>query len=456
MPIGAPLGTGASAVVWLARHVVDGREFAVKVWRRPLDDPRERELFLREVRQQAKLQESSGHLVTYAWAEVDARPPWIAVEPHGSSLQHILADTGRPPLQVGLVWSVDLLTGLQALHDRGLVHRDVKPANVLVHRGRAKLCDFGLVMDAATFTADAGAGTPRYVAPELLSGAAEPGYRTDVYSAGVTLRDLLGSAVDAGIEQLLTAATSLRPEDRPESAARFAEQLRGRCATAGYDLPVPLAAAAGASPVAPTPPRHAWRARRIAAVAAVSVLLVGAAAMATRPWEDDRPAASTGAASTGATTASPPSAATAGPLSADAALAEPDIGPDGLPVVRGKAAAGRCNQASEGSLPVTEQPFVVDGRVIAVLQAYHSESRLEACAKLVKPAGSPLRGTVTHLALTLCGDGNTCDHDWYAYATDAGPTVVPSSSGCMSWRVSVRDAADTTWLVRDEVDSVGC
>ncbi|WP_432563717.1 serine/threonine-protein kinase [Kineococcus sp. SYSU DK003] len=449
------MGTGSSAVVWLARRVVDDRVFALKVWRRPLSDDRERDLFLREVRQQVALQHDSGHLVTYAWAEVDARPPWIAVEPHGISLQQSLAEHRHPPLSEGMVWAVDLLAGLQALHERKLLHRDVKPANVLVHQGRAKLCDFGLVMDAAGFTQDTAAGTPQYIAPELLGSAATPDYRTDVYSAGATIQEVLGPDLPAGIKQVLTAATSLRATDRPEDAGQFADRLRQAGSTAGLSLPPPLP---GTPTPAPSPapalaPKRPRRARRVALAAAVAVAVGGAGAAFAASIGDGRaddPAVRTS--SLASTSSSPPPS----PQTADASLAPPDIDEQGRPVVLPAATAGRCAQASVGAEPVDSQSFSVDGTVVAVLRATYSADRHEACAKLIKPEESPLSGQRTHLALTLCGDANSCDHDWNAYSTDAGPTVVPSARGCMSWRVSVLAADGTTWLVRDEVGSTGC
>ncbi|NAZ83947.1 protein kinase, partial [Kineococcus sp. R8] len=236
-PVGNPLGAGSSAVVWLARRTVDGRTTALKVWRGPLADDGQRQRFLREVRHHAELAAVSGHLVAYTWAEPDADPPWIAVEPHGGSLVQELAEHGRPPLPTGLVWAHDLLLGLAAMHSTGTLHRDVSPANVLVDRSRAKLCDFGLTLDVAASTRDNGAGTPRYLAPELQAGDRRPDPRSDVWSAAVTVRDLLGDDLPAGLEQTLTAAASFRPEDRPATAASRCRRAANSAAALGVALP---------------------------------------------------------------------------------------------------------------------------------------------------------------------------------------------------------------------------
>lgn len=144
------------------------------------------------------------------------------------------------------------------------------------------------------------------------------------------------------------------------------------------------------------------------------------------------------------------------PRTPDAGRAEPDITSDGLPVLLPATRAGRCEAAVEGAELVDELPYEVDGTVVAELRVYYGEDKNQACAKLVKPDGSPHVGVSTHLALTLCGDANSCDHDWNAYAVDAGPVVVPSQNGCSSYRVSMLDETGNDWLVRDDVGRVGC
>lgn len=140
----------------------------------------------------------------------------------------------------------------------------------------------------------------------------------------------------------------------------------------------------------------------------------------------------------------------------DASRAEPDITSDGRPVVLPATMAGRCEAVVEGAGMVEELPYGVDGELIAELWVYYSATESQACAKLVKPDGSPYVGVATHLALTLCGDANSCDHDWNAYAIDAGPVVVPSQDGCTAYRVSMLDESGNDWLVRDDIGWVGC
>jgi serine/threonine protein kinase len=445
---GPPLGIGTTAVVWPARRLVDGREFALKVWRRPLADLADRQRFRREVREHAALNKISGHVVTYSWAEEDppGGPPWISTERHGVSLEH-LADKRSTPLPQRLTLSADLLAGLAALHDHGRLHRDVKPGNVVAEHGRAKLCDLGLVMDSADFTRDNAAGTPRYVAPELLDGTAAPSPRTDVYSAAQTIRQLLGSTVPEPLQQLLTEAGSVNPADRPADAREFERRLRVAATTLGHSPPPPLPPHPPANrPPDLVPPEQNSRHRPHALVlAAVVVLLVLGAAVALTL---DR--LTTSSRTAGEVTATPD------PQEPNAALADPDITADGQPVVLPRAESGRCNVVLPGAVSTGGRPYSVDTTLVAVVQTWYSPSTRQACAKLVKPRDSPYAGTSTHLALTLCGDGNFCDHDWHAYPTDAGPAIVPSQNGCISWRVSMLDDTGRRWLIRDDVQTQGC
>lgn len=531
--IGPPLGVGATAIVWPARRVLDGRELALKVWRRPFADAGERDRFRREIRRQAVLNEVTGHVATYTWAEEDPPEgtPWIGTLRHGSSLAQLLERTGSP-LPDGPALCADLLAGLAAMHRSGLVHRDVKPGNVLASGGRAQLCDLGLVLDEFGHTADGAAGTPRYSAPELAAGA-RPSARTDVFSAARTIRDVLGADLPAPLERLLAAAGSPVPDDRPADAAAFAAAFRTVCAGLGHRLPAPLPGRSGAT----EPPRSAaaeplsrrsraaepvpsrsrtaepvarrsraaepavadrpgGRGSRVVAVLAL-VLALAAGALAvllprsapapvTAPPSSLAPAPSVPAlsapaasapASRAATTAAPtrstpvarptgsvrPAPATTRPPATgrapvpayppDAGRAAPDIAADGSPVVLPARPAGQCAEVLPGARPTGETPYVVGGSTVAVLRTYAAGGR--ACAKLVKPPGSPYAGTSTHLALTLCGEGNTCEGDWHAYPVDAGPVVVPARDGCVSTRVSMADPAGR-WVVRDHVRPAAC
>ncbi len=355
----------------------------------------------------------------------------------------------------------DLLLGLAAVHRSGAVHRDVGVANVLVHEGRAKLCDLGLSTTQGAATEDRAAGTPRFVAPELLAGA-DPDARSDVYSAAVVLRDVLGEDLPAGLEQTVTAAASVRPGDRPVDAGAFAQRLARDARALGVELPAELPpgprAALGpgglerAVPRARSRPRPRPRARLVGGlVGGVAALAAGVVALSAGGFLDGD-AQDAGGGAPPRTTAG--GTATGAP---DAATARADVAADGSPVVLPPATSGRCDQAVTDADPVARPVLTrADGVVVGEVRLFQAPDGGEVCAKLVKPEGSPLRGQETHLALTLCGQGGTCDHDWHAYRIDAGPVVVPAVDGCVSWRASVLDASGREWWVRDATGTWSC
>lgn len=243
--LGALLGEGSVAEVFRATHLPSGLTVALKVWRTPTSaltqDDRRR--FLRECHVMRELSTHSQRLVRFRWSglETDGRP-WLAMDVHTESLQ-TLASRDRVDLQRGLALADDLLAGLAEVHAAGHVHRDVKPANVLLGDGRAYLGDFGIAMRSGGATRDVAAGTPGYVAPELHRGD-EPTTRSDVYSAARTISEILPADLPRWLDNLLTRATSADPEDRPTDAAHFLAKLRS-----GRSHVLDLTAVDAASPV---------------------------------------------------------------------------------------------------------------------------------------------------------------------------------------------------------------
>ena len=434
------LGRGSSAVVWQARYRLTGEVVALKVWNRPLLDEFERRRFARECHWHRAL---SGHpnIVAWVWAsEPDDGRPWIATAPHGRSLAQLLAEEGPPSdLAVSLGLSLDLLDGLAAMHVRGLIHRDITPSNLLVLDGRGALCDLGIAMPVEEVTREYRAGTPGYVAPELEDDeqAQPPDRRTDVYSAAVTIGRMLGDAAPHPVDHLVHAvAASDRREDRPADAQDFARRLRLAMRDAGM----------AARPGAARPEVHAEepadqqrpapRLRRsVVRAAAAAVLLVAAAVLgATVTWwqtRDEQPAEA----------------------AVQAVLrAMPDVAPGGQPQLRAARGAGRCDgQPLAGGF----HEYRVNGQVVAWTRIWHDAAG-QACAKFAKTPASGLYNRKTYLALSLCDPQGRCDHDWNRYRIDAGPVKVAAIDGCLTWRVSMADAAGTGWLLRDQMHSTGC
>ncbi|NEK59397.1 serine/threonine protein kinase [Geodermatophilus sabuli] len=188
------LGRGGMGVVWLATDQKLQRLVAIKEISYPLhltDSERQvlRERTLREARTAARLDHPSVTTV-YDVVEEDGRP-WLVMEHVESrSLQQLVDAQGPLPWAAVARIGLDVLAGLEAAHQAGIVHRDVKPANVLVAPdGRACLTDFGIATatgDSAITTTGAIIGSPSYMAPERANGYS-PQPPVDLWSLGATL-----------------------------------------------------------------------------------------------------------------------------------------------------------------------------------------------------------------------------------------------------------------------------
>jgi hypothetical protein len=188
------LGRGGMGVVWDATDEVLGRPVALKEIAFPAhltDEEREalRARTLREARTAARLVHPSVTTL-YDVVEEDGRP-WLVMERvESSSLQEIVQRSGPMPWRTVARIGLDVLDALEAAHAAGIVHRDVKPGNVLVaHDCSAHLTDFGIATatgDASITTSGAILGSPAYMSPERARGE-EPGPSVDLWSLGATL-----------------------------------------------------------------------------------------------------------------------------------------------------------------------------------------------------------------------------------------------------------------------------
>lgn len=186
-----PLGSGGQADVLLVRLRTTGGFYACKLLREAWD-PFAREQFRREGLRQQRV--AGEHVVPVIAFNFDAERPFIVLEymPHGS-LADELGRRGRLGAIEALSMLKQVAVALANLHARGVVHRDVKPGNILLSRdGQLKLNDLGL---AATLTssehirASCFAGTPAYAAPEQMLGLASP--KSDVFALGVMLHEFV-------------------------------------------------------------------------------------------------------------------------------------------------------------------------------------------------------------------------------------------------------------------------
>jgi serine/threonine-protein kinase len=267
------LGRGGMAVVLKAVDPALNRTVAIKVLAAHLAScGAARQRFLREARAAAAVVHE--HVVAVHAVDETAGLPYLVMEyVPGRSLQERLDRQGPLALSEVLRIGMQAAAGLAAAHAQGLVHRDVKPANILLENGveRARLTDFGLaraVSDAALTQSGVVAGTPQYMAPEQARGETVD-HRSDLFSLGSTLYAMctghppfraesavavlrrvsddeprpvreLNSEVPAWFAAIIAKLHAKDPEQRYQSAAEVSDLL-GRClAHLQQPLAVPL------------------------------------------------------------------------------------------------------------------------------------------------------------------------------------------------------------------------
>jgi serine/threonine-protein kinase len=267
------LGAGGMGQVFLAEHADMRRLVALKVLPVPIAaDVVARERFLREARAAAALDHPN--IVRVFDLNKDGQLNYLVMEfVEGVTLQALVSKTGPLPVAAAADYARQVALGLQHAHERDLIHRDVKPANVLVDvAGRACLLDLGLVRFGtdveSQLTAKVGGGsilgTADYLSPEQATDSSTVDIRADIYSLGATLYFLLTGRplfVEGTTTQKLmwqqwrepTPARELRPEVPDGLAAVVAKALAKKPA-ARYQTPAELAAALAPFCAGPCPP----------------------------------------------------------------------------------------------------------------------------------------------------------------------------------------------------------
>jgi len=214
------LGSGGMSTVFLARDETLERWVAVKVLHREIsDEPDQIERFRQEARAVAQL--SHPNLVAVIDAGEDGGYPYIVFEYiAGETLKDRIDRVGPLPLDEAVAYAIEIGRGLAAAHACRLVHRDVKPQNVLIDQeGRAKVTDFGI---ARSLGSDGGLtktgrvlGTTDYVSPEQAMGHAIDA-RSDIYALGIVLYEMLTGDVPFKAETLVGVAMKHVNEPMPD------------------------------------------------------------------------------------------------------------------------------------------------------------------------------------------------------------------------------------------------
>ena len=217
------LGSGGMSTVYLALDETLQRRVAIKVLHREMhDQPDQLERFQRESRAVAQL--AHPNVVAVIDAGDDAGHPYIVFEyVEGETLKERIDRFGRLPLDEAAAYSIEIGRGLQSAHLAHMVHRDVKPQNILIDaEGRAKVTDFGIALsmqaDGLTKTGRV-LGTTDYVSPEQAMGR-EVDARSDIYSLGILLFEMLIGDVPFKAETLVGVAMKHVNDPMPDVQKR--------------------------------------------------------------------------------------------------------------------------------------------------------------------------------------------------------------------------------------------
>ncbi|MDP6932862.1 MAG: serine/threonine-protein kinase, partial [Myxococcota bacterium] len=241
------LGDGGMATVYRARDSILQVERAIKVMATSLaTDDRMRTRFLTEARTMAMLRHPN--IVTVYDVGMEGSRPYIVMEMiSGGTLMELISDQGFLPVEQACGFIAGMLRGLHSAHEQGVVHRDVKPHNLLItSEGTPKLTDFGIarIMDSDHQLTKSGAslGTLAYMPPEQMNDAHLADFRADIFAAGATLftsltgrgphglyatslHDDLLKDIPKPIARVIKKACRYHPTERFESAKQMADAL---------------------------------------------------------------------------------------------------------------------------------------------------------------------------------------------------------------------------------------
>ena len=296
------LGRGGMATVWLAAEHHPRRHVALKVLRPEIAQALGPERFLREVDLAAKL--THPHILPiHSAGEADGLLYYTMPYVEGESLRDRLNRDKQLPLDDALQIAREVADALSYAHSHAVMHRDIKPENILLESGHAVVADFGI---ARAITAAGGerltdtgiaVGTPAYMSPEQGAGSGELDGRSDLYSLGCVLYEMLAGrppfvgptaesvvhqhlaaeppsitgirpAVPAHVAATLQRALAKNPADRFNPVALFAEALGPRASAAVVTPP----------PVAVAPIGRRWQRPAVLGIALV-VVITGAVAL---------------------------------------------------------------------------------------------------------------------------------------------------------------------------------
>jgi serine/threonine-protein kinase len=255
------IGRGGMATVYLADDLKHPRQVAIKVMDPDLSEALGAGRFLGEIETASSL--THPHILPlYDSGEAEGLLYYVMPYVEGESLRHRLKRENQLPVEDAVRIAREIAGALQYAHDRGVIHRDVKPANILLEAGHAVLSDFGIAKAVAgvdrTHITQRGTslGTPAYMSPEQMSGDQQLDGRSDQYALGCVLYEMLAgqpphqgpnlaaivarmmagpapsvrklrSDVPEAVERALGVALEREPEDRYATVVEFGTTLTG-------------------------------------------------------------------------------------------------------------------------------------------------------------------------------------------------------------------------------------
>jgi hypothetical protein len=225
------LGRGAMGVVHLGHDRILARDVALKQLPNQFDQDKDTiDRFKQEAVALARL--SHPHIVQVYDFVQENNQAWIAMElVEGQDLDNLLKESGALPIKDSVQLGVQMAEALAYAHKRGVIHRDFKPANVIItSEDSAKITDFGLAkLGQSSIHTQVGSimGTPAYMSPEQAQGK-EVDSRSDIYAFGVTLYRMLAGRLpfEGDLESIMAQKLTAEPNQIPDFEERIPERLR--------------------------------------------------------------------------------------------------------------------------------------------------------------------------------------------------------------------------------------
>lgn len=296
------IGRGGMAQVHLAQDLTHSRRVAVKVIRTSIDSSPGRERFLREIAIAARLRHP--HIMPlFDSGQDDDLLYFVMPYEQGESLKTRLTNGGPLPLAAALACLTDVAHALVHAHQHGVVHRDIKPGNVLLSGDGAIVVDFGIAkalaegqrlddgepeeLPAAITMVGSALGTPAYMSPEQWVGDPAIDHRTDIYSFGCLAYEVLSGIApfaESGTPQVTAARQAGRPTplsrhrpDVPEAVTALIDRCLEidpiRRPQEARELLPPLAAASGGGTPLPAPGTLHWRSVVLGACGVLALMI---------------------------------------------------------------------------------------------------------------------------------------------------------------------------------------